>query len=230
VPSLIDSLHPTVRELARFVESEADRIAFQHGKRCRITQALRTKAQQNALYAKGRTAPGSIVTYVRGGYSEHNYGTAWDLGVFTEEFAQYLGGDPLYEIIGEAIRALNITGLIWGGDFPKYFGGTFRDLPHFEYHLPYPPGVRADRLPFATHPYDLKLTQPTLPAPPMEHGFTPSPEQATAFSDMIGIGVYAASTSTDAGTPKTQERYEQAVLLKRLFHAGDDRWVRRDGK
>lgn len=225
MPSLIDSLHPAVRDLAHFVENEADRIAFQHGKRCRITQALRTKAQQDALYAKGRTKPGSIVTYVQGGYSEHNYGTAWDLGVFTEDFAHYVGSAALYETIGEAIRALNIAGLIWGGDFPKYFDGTFRDLPHFEYHVPYPPGVRADRLPFASHPYDLKLTPPLLPTPSMEGAdtFTPEPEQDRAFSDMLGQGVFTSDT------PKTEEMYRLALILKLYAHFGDRRWVRRDG-
>ncbi len=45
----------------------------------RVVQGLRTKEQQDALYAQGRTAPGSIVTEVRGGYSMHNYGLAVDV-------------------------------------------------------------------------------------------------------------------------------------------------------
>lgn len=59
--------------------------------------------------------------------------------------------------------------------------------------------------------------------------FTPSADQAAAFQDMIGIGVYIAPTPTNPGTPRTQERFEQAVMLKRLFRAGDARWLRLDG-
>ncbi|MNC30597.1 Peptidoglycan L-alanyl-D-glutamate endopeptidase CwlK precursor [compost metagenome] len=38
-----------------------------------ITQGYRSKAEQDGLYAQGRTKPGSIVTNARGGYSYHNY-------------------------------------------------------------------------------------------------------------------------------------------------------------
>jgi peptidoglycan L-alanyl-D-glutamate endopeptidase CwlK len=44
-----------------------------------VTQGLRTWAEQNALYAKGRTAPGSIVTKAPGGHSQHNFGLAVDV-------------------------------------------------------------------------------------------------------------------------------------------------------
>jgi peptidoglycan LD-endopeptidase CwlK len=44
-----------------------------------ITQGERTWAEQDALYAQGRTAPGNIVTKARSGYSQHNYGLAVDL-------------------------------------------------------------------------------------------------------------------------------------------------------
>ena len=49
------------------------------GVECRIVQALRTKAEQDALYAQGRTAPGKIVTKAQGGHSMHNYGLAVDM-------------------------------------------------------------------------------------------------------------------------------------------------------
>jgi peptidoglycan L-alanyl-D-glutamate endopeptidase CwlK len=44
-----------------------------------VTQGLRTWAEQDALYAQGRTEPGSIVTHSRGGFSWHNFGLAADL-------------------------------------------------------------------------------------------------------------------------------------------------------
>ena len=44
-----------------------------------VQQGLRTVAQQNALYAQGRTEPGAIVTNAPGGSSAHNFGLAVDL-------------------------------------------------------------------------------------------------------------------------------------------------------
>lgn len=44
-----------------------------------VTQGLRTWAEQDALYAQGRTTPGEIVTHAAGGSSWHNFGMAVDL-------------------------------------------------------------------------------------------------------------------------------------------------------
>jgi len=43
-----------------------------------ITWAMRTWAQQDSLYAQGRTIPGPIVTHAQGGYSNHNFGLCFD--------------------------------------------------------------------------------------------------------------------------------------------------------
>jgi len=51
-----------------------DAILVDQGIAARVTAGLRSWAEQNALYAQGRTAPGSIVTYAQGGQSWHNYG------------------------------------------------------------------------------------------------------------------------------------------------------------
>ena len=50
----------------------------EHGIKVIMTWGYRSTADQNALYAKGRTAPGSVVTYAKGGYSWHNLGFAAD--------------------------------------------------------------------------------------------------------------------------------------------------------
>jgi len=50
----------------------------ENGIEIRVVQGLRTAADQDALYAQGRTAPGNIVTNARGGYSWHNFGLAVD--------------------------------------------------------------------------------------------------------------------------------------------------------
>lgn len=44
-----------------------------------VVQGRRTIAQQNALYAKGRTSGGAKVTNAKGGSSPHNFGMAVDM-------------------------------------------------------------------------------------------------------------------------------------------------------
>lgn len=68
-------LHPLLQR--RYTDFDADMTS--RGIILRITQALRTWAQQDALYAIGRTVPGKIVTEAKGGYSAHNFGYAVDV-------------------------------------------------------------------------------------------------------------------------------------------------------
>lgn len=49
------------------------------GRDWRVVQGRRTIAEQNGLYAKGRTVPGNIVTNAPGGSSAHNFGLAADI-------------------------------------------------------------------------------------------------------------------------------------------------------
>jgi peptidoglycan L-alanyl-D-glutamate endopeptidase CwlK len=71
---LLSKVHP---ELARRVRLIADRLAAR-GLPVEIGQGLRTIAEQNALFAQGRTRRGRIVTKVPGGKSPHNFGCAVD--------------------------------------------------------------------------------------------------------------------------------------------------------
>ena len=66
--------------------------AAQHGITINVIGGLRTYEEQNELFAQGRTKPGRIVTNARGGFSNHNFGIALDVGVF--EGANYLGESP----------------------------------------------------------------------------------------------------------------------------------------
>jgi peptidoglycan L-alanyl-D-glutamate endopeptidase CwlK len=62
------------------------------------------------------------VTNAKGGYSNHNFGIAFDIGVF--ENGKYLGNSPSYRVVGPIGTAL---GLEWGGNWK-----TFVDLPHYQ--------------------------------------------------------------------------------------------------
>lgn len=90
-----------------------------------VAQGFRSFAEQDALYAQGRTKPGSIVTNARGGQSNHNYGVAVDLCLYTQD-----GSDVIWTVEGnfrKVIAAMKAQGFKWGGDWV-----SFKDYPHFE--------------------------------------------------------------------------------------------------
>lgn len=118
----IASLHPKAQERARAFMQLAVPLMKRYGLDVRIISGLRTFAEQDALYAQGRTSKGRIVTNARAGYSNHNFGTAFDIGLF--EGKKYLDESPKYKELGQAGNSL---GLVWGGDFK-----SIKDEPHFE--------------------------------------------------------------------------------------------------
>jgi peptidoglycan L-alanyl-D-glutamate endopeptidase CwlK len=93
------------------------------GIQAKIISGNRSWAEQDALYAIGRTVQKNRapVTNARGGYSNHNFGIAWDIGIFADK--AYLPESPLYTRAGALGRD---QGLEWGGDWKK-----FPDEPHF---------------------------------------------------------------------------------------------------
>lgn len=114
----IVTLLPEVRPLARALVQKA----ALNGIRIKIISGLRTYAEQDALYAQGRTTPGPKVTHARGGYSNHNFGIAFDVGVF--EGNKYLPESVKYKAVGALGMDL---GLEWGGNWK-----TIVDQPHFQ--------------------------------------------------------------------------------------------------
>ena len=114
----IASLQPAMQPLARALVQKA----ALNGIKIKIISGLRTYDEQDALYSQGRTAPGNIVTNAKGGYSNHNFGIAFDVGVF--EGAAYLSDSPKYKAVG--ILGMEL-GLEWGGNWK-----TMADQPHFQ--------------------------------------------------------------------------------------------------
>lgn len=92
----------------------------------KIICGTRDWAEQTALYAKGRTTTGPKVTNARAGSSFHNYGVAFDIGLFTATGA-YLTSDAQYVRFFE--QAGVPDGCVWGGHFK-----SFKDYPHVESH------------------------------------------------------------------------------------------------
>ena len=114
----IQTLLPEVRPYARALVH----LAADEGVKLIVTSGTRTYAEQDALYAQGRTAPGMRVTNAAGGQSNHNFGIAFDVTVFYGDAPVYEGA--VYKAIGAWGKSI---GLSWGGDWR-----TFQDEPHFE--------------------------------------------------------------------------------------------------
>ncbi|MDX7857970.1 M15 family metallopeptidase [Aeromonas caviae] len=115
---VIATLLPQVQPIARALVQKAASA----GITIKIISGLRTYAEQDALYAQGRTTPGDIITNARAGQSNHNFGIAFDVGVF--EGNKYLGDSPKYKAVGVLGADL---GLEWGGNWK-----TIIDQPHFQ--------------------------------------------------------------------------------------------------
>ena len=114
----IATLLPDVQPIARALVQKA----AANGITIKIISGLRTYAEQDALYAKGRTAPGLKVTNARSGFSNHNFGIAFDIGVFSG--SSYLPESPKYKAVGVLGTDL---GLEWGGNWTSIV-----DQPHFQ--------------------------------------------------------------------------------------------------
>jgi peptidoglycan L-alanyl-D-glutamate endopeptidase CwlK len=117
---VISTLHARLRDKARQL---VQRAAL-GGIKIKIISGLRTYDEQNALYAQGRTSSGKIVTNARGGYSNHNFGVAFDVGVFSADGSKYIDESPSYKIVGQLGKSL---GFEWGGDW-----SSIQDQPHFQ--------------------------------------------------------------------------------------------------
>lgn len=87
-----------------------------------ITQGLRTVAEQDALYAQGRTKPGAIITNARGGYSYHNYGLAVDFALLLPNGSSVSwdmcrdGNSNQIADWQEVVKVAKTLGFEWGGD------------------------------------------------------------------------------------------------------------------
>ena len=113
----IFTLHPKVRDKAREFINKAEKQNL----KLRVSSAYRTHAEQNDLYAQGRTKAGKIVTYAKGGQSFHNFGTAIDVVPIVNGKADWNTDWNKIATIGKSV------GFAWGGD-----NISFIDKAHFQ--------------------------------------------------------------------------------------------------
>lgn len=125
----VSQLHPELQKKVVKLQQEC----LKEGIKIKIGECFRTEAEQNALYAKGRTAPGNIVTNARGNsYSSmHQWGVAFDffLNMDVDKDGKtsddaFNNATKLFNKVGTIGKKL---GLEWGGDWK-----SIKDLPHFQ--------------------------------------------------------------------------------------------------
>jgi D-alanyl-D-alanine carboxypeptidase len=89
------------------------------------TSGLRSYADQDKIYAQGRTAPGKVVTQAKGGQSIHNFGCAADFVAMKGKKTDW--DVASYAVLKEEAEKL---GLESGGSWK-----SFKDWPHVQLPL-----------------------------------------------------------------------------------------------
>lgn len=123
----LNTLHPKLRQSAIDAWTEAQ-TAMPTNVQIIVSQGLRTFEESDALYAKGRTEPGPIVTNAKAGQSYHNYGLAFDFAMITNGKDDYVVGPNWMKVVA----IIKQHGFDWGGDFTN-----LKDYPHFENRFGY---------------------------------------------------------------------------------------------
>lgn len=124
----INLLHPQIREEVRRLVNECNKALTIHSQ-MRIVQGLRTFAEQDDLYAQGRTKTGSKVTNARGGQSYHNYGLAIDFCLILD--GKEVSWDTVKDFDQDGVADWLEVARIFQREGYKW-GKAFNDLPHFE--------------------------------------------------------------------------------------------------
>jgi peptidoglycan LD-endopeptidase CwlK len=126
--NVLAGLHPFLIEHITRILSAMATLGFP----MKPIQGLRTLAQQQALYAQGRTGPGPIVTNADGILHKSNHQAASD-GLGHAVDCCFQGSDPFgekqpWKLYGACVEA---TGLHWGGS-PDFLTKGINDRPHAE--------------------------------------------------------------------------------------------------
>ena len=117
----ITKLHPIAQEKARQLVS----LCASNGLKISIGECVRTVAEQDKLYAQGRTTSGNKVTNAKGSsYSSmHQWGVAFDF-IRDDGKGSYNDTDGFFTKVGKLGQSI---GLEWGGSWK-----SLKDKPHFQ--------------------------------------------------------------------------------------------------
>lgn len=122
----IAKLHPLVREEMTKIINECNTL-LNGRSQVRISQGLRTFAEQDALYNQKPR-----VTKAKGGQSIHNYGFAVDIVLIIDGKTASWDIKKDWDKDGiadwdECVKVFAKYGWNWGGNW-----STFKDMPHFD--------------------------------------------------------------------------------------------------
>jgi peptidoglycan LD-endopeptidase CwlK len=123
----LEHLHPDLKPLCEWFMEQCEAADIHP----LITCTYRSHAEQEALYAQGRSQPGKIVTNARGGQSRHNYtidgkpaSKAFDVVPLINGKPEWDASHPAWQHMGEIGESI---GLEWAGRWTK-----FKEFPHFQ--------------------------------------------------------------------------------------------------
>jgi len=140
----IKQLHPALRNEVEHMYRSQIVPALSGRAICRFAYTLRTFAEQNVLYAQGRTKLFDnngkrlgIVTKAKGGQSIHNYGLALDIVLLVDNDSNSTFESASWEETKdfdkdgkadwmEVVNIIKSNGWEWGGNW------KFKDSPHFQ--------------------------------------------------------------------------------------------------
>jgi peptidoglycan L-alanyl-D-glutamate endopeptidase CwlK len=134
----INMLHPKIKDEVLDIYTNKVCPALTGGVYCRFAYTLRTFAEQDALYAIGRTKLFDanqkrlgVVTNAKAGQSLHNYGLAFDIVLIDGPEASW---DIVKDFTGDGqstwmkvINTYKDNGYEWGGDWV-----SLKDTPHIQ--------------------------------------------------------------------------------------------------
>jgi peptidoglycan L-alanyl-D-glutamate endopeptidase CwlK len=125
----LEYLHPLLLPKCEAFLEEAKRV----GVDVLITCTYRSDAEQNMLYAQGRTTPGAIVTRARGGKSAHNFvDSEGRPAAKAFDVVPLVNGKPIWDGKHPAWQTLGKIGMDLGLNWYGASGSKFHELPHFQ--------------------------------------------------------------------------------------------------
>ncbi len=124
----IEDLHPDLQPLCRAFLAQA----AAQGIDVLITCTYRSNAEQNALYAQGRTTSGPIVTRAKGGQSAHNFMLEGKPAAKAFDVVPLVNGKPQWSARHPAWQTLGAIGTALGLNWYGRPGSRFLEYPHFQ--------------------------------------------------------------------------------------------------
>ena len=204
----IKKCHPRLQEAFQQLLAKCSARGLTVG----LGECFRTVAEQDALYAQGRTESGSIVTYAKGSSyaSQHQWGIAFDF-YRNDGKGAYNDSDHFFQRVGEVGKSL---GLGWGGDWTSIV-----DKPHF--YLPdWGSGTKILRKQYGTFEHFKK----TWEGMKMDYTYMP----ISTGNDKVKVTASSLIIRKEPGGEDTGSRYhrgERIAPIEKAVYASE-RWFR----